>query len=378
MKSFLSYLKEQYLSEELLMEAGGAGAAADSKGKLRELEIGQHLNGGAHMHSYRVEGKTPGEIHHTLSGKTHGEDYKKTDSYKKSQKSAKSAAEHIKAHLKKFGHGEIKRTVWTSQPSDHHSETGHHDENNSADLIVTTSKAHKRLVEAAQKTRSENKIAISVKTGSGNVNYSNPGVKSLSKMAGKDLNKHVEEHKKTVESNLPEGKGASHEKYKALRDSTNKHDQSKAAEVKHSSEKMNVGVAHDLRQGLSHKSHEELHKAVSDAVAPKTHLKHIVSRQITHKKTGEHVSHHTYDLHGHVHEYLDHFHGLHVDPHSTASSVTVHGIHKKTGKKMAVARVSVHAGGRPANHSPRGSIVLPSEDHKDVHYTDKSEHMKHD
>ena len=342
MKTFLGFLKEQELQEEyLLLEAGGAGAAADTKGKLRELEIGQHLNGGAHMHSYRVEGKTPGEIHHHLSTKSHGDEYKKAESFKKSQKLAKSAADHIKAHLKKFGHGDIKRTVWTSQPSDHHSETGHHDENNSADLIVTTSKSHKRLAEAAEKTRSENKIAVSVKTGGGSVNYSNPGVKSLSKMAGKDLNHHVEEHKKKVESNLPEGKGGSHEKYKSLRDSTSKHDQSKAAEIKHSSEKMNAGVAHELRQGLAHKSHEELHKAVSDAVAPKTHLKHIVSRQITHKKTGEHVSHHTYDLHGHVHEYLGHFHGLHVDPNSSASSVTVHGIHKKTGKKMAVARVSV-------------------------------------
>ena len=379
MKTFLGFLREQELQEEyLLLEAGGAGAAADTKGKLRELEIGQHLNGGEHMHSYRAEGKTPGEIHHNLSTKTHGDDYKKQESYKKSQKLAKSAADHIKAHLKKFGHGDVKRTVWTSQPSDHHSETGHHDENNSADLILTTSKSHKRLSEAAEKTRSENKIAVSVKTGSGSVNYSNPGVKSLSKMAGRDLSHHVEEHKKKVESNLPAGKGGSHEKYKSLRDSTNKHDQSKAAEIKHSSEKMNSGVAHELRQGLAHKSHEELHKAISDAVAPKTHLKHIVSRQITHKKTGEHISHHTYDLHGHVHEYLNHFHGLHVDPNSSASSVTVHGIHKKTGKKMAVARVSVHAGGRPANHSPRGSIVLPSEDHKDIHYTDKSEHMVHD
>ena len=377
---------EQILDKEFLTEAGGAGASADSKGKLRELEVGQHLNGGKHMSSYRAEGKTPAEMHHIHATKMHGENYQKSVAHKKSQKLAADAAKHIKAHLKKYGHGDVTKTVWTSQPSDHESETGHHDANNSADLIVTTSKSHKRLneeilnvlIEAAAKSRSEKKVAISVKTGSGNVNYSNPGVKSLSTMAGHDLSKHTSEHEKVVKSNLPAGKGDSHKKYKELRDSNSKEDQSKAAEIKHSSERMNANVAHGLRQGLAKKSHDELLDTIKHEVSPKTHLKHIVSRQKTNAKTGEHESHHTYDLHKHVDEYLDHFHGLHVDPHTSGGSVTVHGTHKKTGKKMSVARISVHAGGRPANHSPRGSVVLPSEDHKDVHYTDKSEHMVHD
>lgn len=378
MKKFKSWLVEiiQNESNDILNEA--AGAAADRKGKLRELQIGQHLNGGKHMESYRSEGKTPEEIHHKLSQAEHGENYKKTASFKKSHESAKSAAQHIAAHLKKYGHGHVTRTVWTSQPSDHHSETGVHDINNSADLIVTTSKAHKRLSESTinEAERKENKVAISVKTGSGSVNYSNPGVKSLSKMAGHDLSKHSERHRAIVEKHLP-GPGGSHDKYKAARDSHDPKEQSKAAEVKHSSVQMNRDVAHGLRQGLAKKSHEELHKAISHEVAPKTHLKHIVSRQKTDKK-GNHVSHETYDLHKHVHEYLNHFHGLHVNPHDSSGTVTVHGYHKKTGKKMAVARVAIHAGGRPANHSPRASVTLPSEDHKEVHYTEASEHMKHD
>ena len=57
--------------------------------------------------------------------------------------------------------------------------------------------------------------------------------------------------------------------------------------------------------------------------------------------------------------------------------MTVHGHHHKTGKKMAVATFNVSAGGRPANHSPRGAVNLASEDHKDIKYTDKSEHMEH-
>jgi hypothetical protein len=375
MKTFKNWLNEEILiEEEFLIEA--AGAAADTKGKLRELQVGQHLNGGHHMDSYRAEGKTPGEMHHLHAIKTHGENYEKTDSYKKSQNQAKTAAKNIEAHLKRYGHGNIKRTVWTSQPSDHYSETGHHDTNNSADLIVTTNKTHKRPITEAKTDRSENKVAISVKTGSGNVNYSNPGLKTMSRMAGTDLSTHTTRHENVVKKNLP-GKGGSHDKYKEKRDSVNPEDRSKAAKVKQSSVGMNINVAHDLRQGLAKKSHDELHGIITQEVAPKTHLKHIVSRQITHRITGEELAHHTYDLHKHVHEYLDHFHSLHVDPGGTGASVTVHGTHKKTGKKMAVARISVSAGGRPANHSPKGTVTLPSEDNKDVHYTDKSEHMVH-
>jgi hypothetical protein len=387
MKSFLTHSNEvELLKSDLIVEA--AGEEADTKGKVRELEVGQHLNGGVHMTSYRAEGKTPGEIHHAASISKHGADYKKNAVYKARQKVSQDAAKHIRAHLQKHGHGTVTRTVWASQPSDHESETGTHDSNNSADLILTTSKTHKRLNEAVVKSgkeRNENKVAISVKTGHSKVNYSNPGVAGMAGITGAshaDLQKHVAKHEKTVKANLPSDKGNSHEKYKELRDSGNKEKQAKAAEIKHSSEQLNKSVSHTMRHALHKKTEHELHRTITDAVSPKTHLKHIVSRQITyaptHKtKAGEEKSHQTYDLHKHVHEYLDHFHSLHVDPHSTSTAVTIHGIHKKTGKKMPVANVTVSAGGRPANHSPRGTVNLSSEDHKDVHYSDKSEHMVH-
>lgn len=371
MKRFKAWLNEEYLEEELLLEAS-TGEGADTVGKLRELQVGQHLNGGKHMESYRAEGKTPEQTHDKLSKKAHGENYEKAEGHKTSQKNAVRAAKNIESHLEKHGHGKVKKTVWTSQPSDHQSETGVADKNSKADLIVTTSKSHKR------KNRSENKVAISVKTGSGSVNYSNLGLDSLSKMSGKSLSHHTEKHGETIKTNLHED---SHDKYKALRDSSNKKDQEKASNVKKSSFEMNTSIAHDIRHGLSQKSHNELHKTVSDAVSPETHLKHIVSRQITypksHSKAGQERGHHTYDAHGHVAEYLHHFENLHVDPTAKGNSVTIHGHHKVTKKKMAVARISISAGGRPANKSPKGTVTLPSEDHKDIHYTDKSEHMEH-
>lgn len=365
-------IHEQWLLEEELLLESSTGEGADTAGKLRELKLGKHLNGNKHMESYRAEGKTPKEMHDKLATKAHGENHENTAGNKANEKDAKNGAEDIKKHLKKFGHGEVKRTVWTSQPSDHESETGVHDKNTKADLIVTTSKAHKR------KNRNENKVAVSVKTGSGSVNYSNLGVDSLEKLSGAKLKHHTEEHGEVIKHNLSED---SHDKYKELRDSGDKKKQARAAKIKESSLKMNSNIAGGIREALAKKSHNELHKIVSDAVAPETHLKHIVSRQITypkgHSKAGQEKSHHTYDAHKHVAEYLHHFENLHVDPSATGNSVTIHGHHKITKKKMAVARVSISAGGRPANKSPKGTVTLPSEDHKDIHYTDSSEHMEH-
>ena len=80
-------------------------------------------------------------------------------------------------------------------------------------------------------------------------------------MAGTDLSTHTTKHENVVKKNLP-GKGGSHDKYKEKRDSVNPEDRSKAAKVKHSSVEMNRNVAHDLRQGLAKKSHDELHKTI--------------------------------------------------------------------------------------------------------------------
>ena len=69
MKRFKTWLNEEYLEEELLLEAS-TGEGADTVGKLRELQVGQHLNGGKHMESYRAEGKTPEQTHDKLSKKS--------------------------------------------------------------------------------------------------------------------------------------------------------------------------------------------------------------------------------------------------------------------------------------------------------------------
>ena len=371
MLSFKDFLKEEFIIEE-------AGASADSKGKLRELNLGKHLNNGKHMESYRVEGKTPKEVAHKHNESTHGKNYEKSENYKESEKNSKRDAQHIKDHLKKFGHGEVKKTVWASQPSDHKSETSVEDKNNSADLIVATNRSHQRP------HGKETKVAVSIKTGSSKVNYSNPGITALESRSGSNLKKHIKAHEELTNSLLPKSAGNAHDRYKQLRDSTKKADKDKAAKIKQSSLELNKNVSKEFRKGIAKKSHEELMSAIKDEVAPKTHLKHIVSREVT-DTAGKTKAHKTYDLHKHVDEYLNHFKDLSVDKKSESTSVTVHGTfhhpkdrnHPLNGKKMAVANWTISAGGKPANASPRGAVNLSSEDHKDIHYTDKSEHMDH-
>ena len=89
MKSFKFWLKEEIsLSQnELLTEE--AGAKADSSGKLREILIGKHLNGGQHMTSYRAEGKTPEQMHNRHAQKLLGDDFHSSKDYQSADNSAK-------------------------------------------------------------------------------------------------------------------------------------------------------------------------------------------------------------------------------------------------------------------------------------------------
>lgn len=348
---------KDFLKEEFLIETGGAGAAADSLGKERELGLGKYLNGGKHADSYRAAGKTPAEMHHIHSEKLHGKNYQKSASHKQADSQHKAGAAKIQDYFHKNKLGKIHKAVWTSQHSDYETHMGHKDPNNTADLIVHSKHGSK-----------EHKTAISAKTGTtGKINYDNPGIERLSHISGKNLAKHTTRHKEVTDKH---GVGSNHTKYKELRDSSKPSDRKKAADIKASSDKMNQDVAKDFHAGLSKKTHHELKNAIKDAVAPKTKIQHVVSHQVL-DKNGKEKSHHIYDMHKHADEYLHHFKDLHVEKHTPGkTSVSVIGTHHKTGKKMKVASWSIYAGGRPANGSPRGATTLPSEHHKDIHYSE--------
>lgn len=376
MLRFTSYLVESihFLTEE-------TGKESDAKGKLRELNLGKYLNGGKHMDSYRAQGKEPMEVAHAHNTTAFGDKYTLSPRYSEHETNSKMHAGHIIKHLQDHGYGKVKRAVWTSQPADHKSETGVDDTNNSADNILTMNKQHTR------NRKKFDKIALSIKTGHNKVNYSNPGLAALAVRSGVNLTQHTKQHADLVSKLLPAGAGSPHDRYKALRDSPKKTDQALAAQIKQSSVDLNRRVSNSFRQGLAVKKSDELKQTIRDEIAPATHLKHLVSREITDEKTGRHVAHKIYDLHGHVDDYLNHFQDLHVKP-SDATSVTIHGTfqhptdakHALNGKVVPIATWAISAGGKPTNASPRGAVNLTSEDTKKInwHHTRRSELHEYD
>lgn len=382
MESFLGYLSE---SAELLTEE--SGKESDSKGKVRELNVGKFLNGsklagGKHMDSYRAQGKTPEEMAHVHNTVAFGAKYQSSPKFAENEFSAKQHANQIVKHLHDHGYGTVKRSVWTSQASDHASETGVEDANNSADNILTMDKSH---------TRGRNKlskIALSIKTGHNKVNYSNPGLKAMEERSGANLSQFTKEHGDLVKNLLPAGTGSPYARYKALRNSPKKTDQFLAAQIKASSVALNKKVGAEFRAGLANKSSDELKQAIRDEVAPKTYLKHLVSREVTEENTGKLLGHKIYDLHGHVDDYLDHFHDVHVKPGTDNASATIQGTfqhptdknHPNNGKVMPMANWAISAGGVPTNASPRGAVFLSSEDNKKGpwHHTRRSEYTEYD
>jgi len=111
--------------------------SSDAKGKMHELLVGYHLNGGKHMEKHADKhGDSPKEAHDKLKSTIHPNDYKKMNSR------AKSAANDIKKQVEKNGH-KIHAVHWTSKPGDLHRSTGIHasQTEDSSDIVVTTHKA---------------------------------------------------------------------------------------------------------------------------------------------------------------------------------------------------------------------------------------------
>lgn len=331
---------------------------SDSYGKIHEILVGKHLNNGSFPEDYRVEGKRPVDIHNAHAVARFGKKFESHDKYKKMDKAAAEVADKIKTHLS--GKHSIKpsRTAWTSQKSDHQSETGVVDPLNKADLIVTGS--HKGDHKTGKKA------AISLKYGElKSTNYSNPGLKTLGGLSGKDLTVHQESHR-TLLKKLG---NPSHEEYKVHK---------KKAEIEASSKKMTQNVAADFAAGVKnkYKTDNDLkayvkrsvgasgHTEGGDEISGKTHLPHVIAKTKV-KSDGSH-EHTVIGATDHVHNYLSHFKDLHVSHKPGQSSVAVFGTHKGTGKKMEVHRVSVYMGGQHETANPRGATTIGSESHKSV------------
>lgn len=173
--------EHERLIEEMLIEE--SGASADTKGKLHELLVGHHLQGGRHMERHAdKDGDSPKQAHDKLKSKVSPEDYKKINAR------AKAAAHDIRSKIEKNGH-KITHVHWTSKPGDIHRSTGIEasQKQDASDIIVHTRKGTKKKYHG---------VSLKVSDGtSKHIPVSNPGMESTHG-GEKILEKHREEVKK--------------------------------------------------------------------------------------------------------------------------------------------------------------------------------------
>lgn len=160
MKKFYEYILEEEEKKKM---------SSDTHGKLHELLVGYHLQGG-HMEKHPDKnGHTPEEAHEKLKASVSEDDYNRVN------ENAQKAAEHIRGLVKEKG-GDVHKVHWTSQPGDLHRSTNIHasQDQDSSDIVVTdhNGKHHGVSLKVTGKK-------------SGNVPVSNPGMEYT--MGGKEI-----------------------------------------------------------------------------------------------------------------------------------------------------------------------------------------------
>jgi hypothetical protein len=348
----------------------------DSAGKMFEILKGRFHNGGREFpDSYRVAGKRPQDIHDMHAIKMFGEDFQNHPEYRNFSKSADISAEMTERFLSGKHHHDrnkgFQRVAWTSQPADPGQFIGSEPEKSVADNMV-------QLQHGENHSLSE-KVT---KVGSP-INYANPGVNTFEASSGKKLAHHndaylsiLQKHTKHLENEKAEVR----ERY--VKDITREKDPSKLSprdrkareEILAAYETRNKKYGNDIRSAYSEMSEQDrkdggsrLKEAVRKLVVPSEET----PTTVTHTELNDDGSHNrtrVYNLHNHIDQYLDNFHDFHIQPNEKEpASVTIHARHKVTGEVLPIARMAVY--GEKHLSSPRGSIVLPSENHKSVKYT---------
>jgi len=395
MLNFKSFLKEELINEELLLEAESSAVESDDKGKLHELLLAKYLHPEQRLpEHHRSESDnpdhagTPEQVHKKLQEKIPPAAYDEIDRH------AKQSAEAFKQSLKDQGHiGEhahIGDVHWTSnadkpnKPGDHEKTTGVKDVNSNADLILT-------LKDKEGKTVGYH--GISAKYGSQEPNYRNPGLDALEKTAKlptgtlaapmqhhndameklgytgsadqKNIQTKIDEmpiediRKKHAEgvAAIEAGKKLSGKKkimHEHLEKFIQAHDAlpEKQQEAFRQQARQRAKIARDsnlaartemtqsFAQGLAQHKPEELANIIRQNVSPNTHIPHtVVHSKVKENGDAESV---IKPMHSLADEHLSRFkpESLYVAP-GKGTSVTIKGKDAKTDKPVVAARYTI-------------------------------------
>jgi hypothetical protein len=396
MLKFKSFLKEEVLNEELLVEAAEtASLEADDKGKMHELLLAKHLHPNStlpeHHRSFsdnEDHAGTPQQVHDRLRKKIGEPAYAEIDRH------AKQSADAFKEHLKQQGHigdhAHIGNVHWTSNADkpnvagDHEKTVGVKDVNSNADVILT-------LHDKEGKTVGHH--GISAKYGSQEPNYRNPGMDALEKAAkipsgslSSFMNAHKEHMDKLGYSGSADQRNiqtkidemgvdkarAEHAKHEAtiaggkklsgknkvmheqlseflrVHDSLPKSKQelfvhkakARADMARSSNLSARTSATAAFAQGLSQHDDASLRDVIRQNVSPSTHIPHsVVHSKVKNDGSAESV---VKPMHSLADDHLSNFEegSLHVAP-GAGTTVTIKGKHAKTGKIMTAARYTL-------------------------------------
>lgn len=405
MLNFKSFLKEETL---LVEKALSSAVDSDDKGKLHEILLSKHLHPETRLpdhHRSESENEdhagTPQQVHDRLKKKIGDAAYNEIDSH------AKSTAKALHDHLVQQGHikpgHKIGNVYWTSnadkpnKPGDHEKTTGIKDVNSNADLIVAIHDKNGKVV---------GHHGISAKYGTNKQpNYRNPGLDSLEKTANipaGSLNSHLKVHASAMEKIGYNGSAEDrHAQYKAdnlgidkvraeharlsgLLSSgrklsakeknthkhfemfINAHDKHKkpdeflqmaAARAKSAEEGALIAkraIAKKFAEGLAKHDDAKLREIVNQHVSAPTKIPHTVAHShVQDDGSSKPVVKPADKI---ADEHLDNFENLHV-VHNGGIAVNIKGTHKKTGKIMNVATMTMKGSSGP-HKGANGTFTL--------------------
>lgn len=397
MLKFKSFLKEE--TEKLLVEkALSSAVSSDDKGKLHELLLSKHLHPNNTLpEHHRSESEnedhagTPQQVHDRLKKKIGDAAYNEIDAH------SKSTAEALKKHLVDSGHLKAGHSIgnvhWTSnadtekKPGDHEKTTGVKDVNSNADLILTIHDKNGKPI---------GHHGVSAKYGTNKEpNYRNPGLESMEKTANLpagSLNANMKAHHAGMEKLGYHGSAEErHSQYKVdvmgidaarkehqrlsglismgrklsgkeknlhkhLEMFVSAHDKHKnpdeflqqaktrASQAEASALVGKQAVAKKFAEGLAKHDDKALRKVINDHVSAPTIIPHTVAHShVQDDGSSKPIIKHADKI---ANDHLDNFENLHVH-HSGGIAVNIKGTHKKTGKVMNVATMTVKGSSGP-------------------------------
>lgn len=291
--------QRELLEEDKKAEEKGAGQ--DTKGKLHELLVGYHLQGGKHMQKHPdKEGATPKEAHDKLKATVSKEEYHKINAR------AKSAADDLRSKVEKNGH-KVSHVHWTSQPGDIHRSTGIHasQKEDASDIMIHTKH------EKSGKVKYHG-VSLKVSDGSSkHVPVSNPGMESTH-----GGHKIVEKHREEIRKKFPSLTKMSVKDRKAKVKSSSR----MQSWLKKKNTETLQKLGHHLHKTLSKMSPDDLAHHIKTHVlqsnpTPLQQAGHAHIRHTTYTVKGEN-KHHSYDPH-------EHFSHIFKDPKNITHHVKV-------------------------------------------------------